>query len=88
MSKSQEWFINLVIVCVLGTVVALGIWWHFNSTEWAAWVQALGSVAAILVGNALTEFAQFKVTKTTHSRRCYSKDEFMALVHDFNRASM
>jgi hypothetical protein len=49
MSKSQEWFINLVIVCVLGTVVALGIWWHFNSTEWAAWVQALGSVAAILV---------------------------------------
>ncbi len=49
MSKSQEWFISLVIVCVLGTVVALGIWWNFNSTEWAAWVQALGSVAAILV---------------------------------------
>ncbi len=46
--KPAIWGAAILVVLFL-----IGVWAHFTAAEWAAWVQAVGSVGAILVAVAV-----------------------------------
>lgn len=46
--KLRKWFLWLgVVVLAIVSVVVIEKLWHFDKSDWAAWAQAIGSVAAI-----------------------------------------
>ena len=60
-------FLPILILCTTGAAWALGWLWGLSKSDWAAWVQAVGSVGAIVVA--------LWVVQLQHTRERATKSE-------------
>lgn len=62
------WALLLGTIALLSVLVGLGIWISDNSANVASWVQAVGSIAAILAGFGIAQYQFVEAARREHEK--------------------
>lgn len=83
---AREWLGASLAATVLATVVGLFVDWHWLKLDGApAWVQAIGSVLAILVAVAISTKQLREAQRADSMRAAQQLDAIAAMVDEFDR---